>query len=193
MKKGFRKKLKASFERSLRRILLGLFSSSDWKVQRYSGNSKFGSDDLGRDIEDGLKRYVTILRQRSLKINTVIVLGSRAKGSWIPRSDIDVTVIADNLPREGRNAITFRLFDLKRRVVLSDRPLYIGVEPSGCCTKGQFLKRLKRFDIRALDAIFFGKVIYDDGFWPEALGYFSKLDRTCPLPEEDLRRLLKPL
>jgi len=191
MKKGYRKKFKVILERMLRKVLFKIFSYSDIEIERYHGNSSFGCDELGRDVEDGVRQYVELLKGRKLQLHTVIVLGSRAKGGWTPQSDVDVTIIASNLPKEGRNFLTKRLFDLRRRIILSDRPLYLGVEPSGCCSKEEFLKRLEGLDITALDAVFYGRIIYDDGFWLKVKERYREMKKKYGLNKIPLRKKLK--
>lgn len=190
MKKGVMKKLKKRLGRVVRRILIKIFSSSSMKVKRYDGTSDFGCDLYGRDVEDGLLKYVGILMSRNVDVHTVIVLGSRAKGNWTPESDVDVTIIASNLPREGKNILSRRFFDVMRYIILSDMPLYLGVEPSGCCSKNEFLKKLRNFDIQVLDAIYYGKIIYDDGFWMTVKTEFNKMKEVYGLDDSLMKKLL---
>ena len=192
MKKSFRKKLKRIFEEVALRFSL-IFVPSTIKIKRYNGNSRFGCDKLGRDIEDGLRKYIKLLKSRNLDIRTVIVLGSRVKGSWTPNSDVDVTIIVNNLPKEGKNFITKQLFGLKRKIVLSSIPLHLNIEPSGCCSEEEFLMKLERFDINALDAVLYGHVIYDKGFWPRVKERYRKLKEKYCIDEELLRKELKPV
>lgn len=193
MKKGYRKKFKVILKRMLRKILLKIFSCSDVEIEQYRGNSSFGCDELGRDIEDGLRRYIRFLESRKLQIHTVIVLGSRVKGSWTPRSDVDVTIIAGNLPGEGKNLLTERLFGLRRNLIVSDRSLYLGIEPSGCCSKKEFLERLERFDIQVLDAVFYGQVVYDDGFWRNVKMKYKEMETKYGLEHIPLKEMLVAL
>jgi predicted nucleotidyltransferase len=193
VKKGYRKKLKKNFERLLRKILSTIFSSSSIEVKRFNGDSSFGCDEYGRDIEDGLKKYINILKNRGIALHTVILLGSRAKGLWTSRSDVDVTIIASNLPKEGENLLSKRLTNLRRRLILCDRPLYLGIEPSGCCSKEEFLERLRSFDIQALDAIFYGRIIYDDGFWDIAKAQYTEIECKYRLDPLYLKKILFPL
>jgi len=190
MKRGYRKRAKVILEKTLRWFSRKTVFPSDMKVQQYVGDSLFGCDELGRDVEDGLQKYVSLLRTRGVRMHTVIVLGSRAKETWKPESDIDVTIVADDLPKEGRNFLTRRLLDLRRRIILSDRPIRMGIEPSGCCSREEFLKRMEQFDVQALDAVLYGQVIYDDGFWQTAKVNFKELAKKHGLEELALRRLL---
>jgi hypothetical protein len=190
MKKGYRKKFKKILEKIFRKVLYKIFSSSNIRIKRYNGSSSLGCDELGRDIEDGLRLYIKLLKSRKLQIHTVILLGSRAKGSWTPQSDVDVTIIASNLPKERRNPLTKRLFDLRRGLILSDRPVYLGIEPSGCCSKAEFLERLEIFDIQVLDAIFYGRVIYDDGFWQTLKKKYKEIEKKYGLEQIPLKDML---
>lgn len=190
MKEGYRKKIKVILEKMPRRVLYKIFSSPHIQIEQYRGNSMFGYDELGRDVEDGLRQYIKLLKSRKLQIYTVIVLGSRAKGSWTPQSDVDVTVIGSNLPKEGKNLLTERLFDLRSKLILSDRPLYLGIEPSGCCSKSEFLERLEQFDIQVLDAIFYGRVIYDDGFWTTVKMKYEEMEKKYRLEQIPLKNML---
>jgi predicted nucleotidyltransferase len=190
LKKGYRKKAKETFERLFRRCAHAVLSS-DIRIKPYDSNSSLGCDELGRDVEDGVRKYVEILKSRGIEIETVIALGSRVKGSWKPQSDVDLTVIADNLPHEGRNSLSKRLNDMKIRLLLSDRPIYIGIEPSGCCSACEFLERLKRFDVQTLDAVLYGKVIYDTGFWRTAIERYRTLEKMYHLENIDLKAMVK--
>lgn len=194
MKKGYRKKIKVLLEKEIRGLLRKIFSSPKIKIREYDGKSAFGCDLLGRDIEDGLRKYVRILIARNVDVHTVIVLGSRVKGKWIPESDVDVTIIASNLPKRKKNFfIVGKLFELRRRLILSDRPLYLGIEPSNCFCKEEFLKQLERLDINALDAILYGKVIYDDGFWLKVKGKYEEIKKKYKLNDDVLREKLKAI
>lgn len=190
MKKSYKKKIKVAINKALRRIFYRTLNDPKIKVKNYRENSNFGYDEFGRDVEDGLLQYIKLLKSRKLQIHTVIVLGSRAKGSWTPQSDVDVTVIASNLPRERRNPLTKRLFGLRRKLILSDRPLYLGIEPSGCCSKTEFLERLERFDIQVLDAIFYGQVIHDDGFWRTVKMKYKEVEKKYGLEQIPLKEML---
>ena len=190
MKKGHRKRLKVILERMLLKVLRRIFSLSNIEIKRYLGNSSLGCDELGRDVEDGMHQYIKLLKNRKLQIHTVIVLGSRAKGTWTPQSDVDVTIIASNLPKKGRNLLVKRLFGLRKKLILSDRPLYLGIEPSGCCSKAEFLERLERFDIQVLDAVFYGRIIYDDGFWLTLKTKYKKMEKKYGLEQIPLKKML---
>lgn len=192
-KNSYKKRFKDILERSFIKIFLRVATNSKIQIKKYQLNSRFGCDEFGRDIEDGLNKYVKIIKSRGIKVHTVILLGSRAKGVWTPKSDVDVTIIASNLPKEGKNFLTRRLFNLKRHFVLSDRPLYMRIEPSGCCSKDEFIRRLKSLDIQVLDAVFYGQIIYDDGFWKTIKSEYKRIKRRYGLKNNSLKQLLLPL
>ncbi|MEM1595519.1 MAG: nucleotidyltransferase domain-containing protein, partial [Ignisphaera sp.] len=54
---------------------------------------------------DDLKSLVESYRNRfSLKL--VVLFGSRARGNYTDESDIDILVVADNLPKDPREAFS---------------------------------------------------------------------------------------
>ncbi|MHA1225644.1 MAG: nucleotidyltransferase domain-containing protein [Candidatus Hodarchaeales archaeon] len=181
MKRGIRKKVKRFLERIQRKLLYKMVSIS--KVKQYNGNSSLGSDEFGRDVESGVLQYVELLKKRNLKIHTIIVLGSRVKGRGRSDSDVDLTIISSSSPKKGNNFISQRIYDFKIRKLYSDRPLYIGIEPSICLTKKEFLLRLEAFDVDALDAIYYGKIVYDDGFWELVKEKYQKIRKEYKINE----------
>lgn len=189
LKRGIRKRCQVLLERLHRETCYRIFANSKVRVKKYEGYTPFGSDEFGRDVADGISKYIELLKKRGLTVHTVIVLGSRAKGSWKPSSDIDITVIADDLPK-NKKSLPFRLFGLGKHDILSDAPLCLGIEPSGCCSKEEFLKRLKEFDIQVLDAIFYGRIVYDVGFWPEVKKRFHKIEKEYNLSQLNLKQKL---
>jgi predicted nucleotidyltransferase len=190
MKKGYRKKIKKNLERIVRKILLIFFTFNNVKIKEFNGSSNFGCDEYGRDVEDGLCKYVGLLKKRGLNVHTVILLGSRVKGVWTPMSDVDVTIIASNLPEKGRNILTKRLSDLRRKIIFSDQPLCLGIEPC-VFSKEEFLESLERFEVNVLDAVFYGHIIYDDGFWSKVKEKYLEIEKKYGLREIPLREQLK--
>ena len=65
--------------------------------------------------------------------------------------------------------------------MLNDAPLFMGIQPSACCSREEFLLWLKGLRISALDALYYGKVVYDDGFWNKALHEFKKIKKKYGL------------
>ncbi len=156
---------------------------------------ELGTDELGRDIALYLKKYASLLRKRRVKLHTLIVLGSRAKGRGKPESDVDIMIIASDLP--GRSTPEFtnavqKILNIRRNFLLTDAPLFIGVEPTAC-SREEFLQWLKEFKVVALDAIYYGKVIYDDGFWKMVLQYFRKIEKKYGLNKTKIKEMLSVL
>lgn len=122
------------------------------------GAVDLGRDELGEDVLKLVYGYKVALEERGVRIRSLLVFGSRARGDYKPWSDIDVVVVAENLPKVKRWEI-----------------LWVGeVEPRGY-TPEEFLEALWRLDLTALDACDEGRVIYDDGFWQEARGLFERV------------------
>jgi predicted nucleotidyltransferase len=189
-KESWRKKVKDDLGILRRKLLRLIFADTALKVKQFDQGSPFGYDKLGRDVNDGLQKYVRFLFDRNLRVNSLVVMGSRVKGSWTASSDIDVLIVADGLPPEGTNLITRRLFRLRRSLLLSDRPLFLGIEPSGCCSRSEFLTRLRCFDLQTLDAVLYGQVVYDDGFWHVVTEQYRKMEFEYSLNRSFLKELL---
>ena len=156
-------------------------------------NTNLGVDRRGRDVAVCLQMYVTLLIRRGVKVHTLLVLGSRAKGRARPQSDVDVTIIASDLP--GKNTFEFtdlaqKIMNVRKEILLCDFPLLIGVQPSSCCSKCEFIRWLKDFKAIALDAVYYGKVIYDDGFWNEVKSIFEGIEKKYNLNETEVPALL---
>jgi hypothetical protein len=115
------------------------------------------------------------------------------KGRGKPRSDIDVTVIASNLP--GRSSPEFpnipqKILNIRRWLLLNDAPIFMGIQPSLCCSKKEFLQWLSEFRLIVLDAICYGKIIYDDGFWKEVLAEFGEIEDKYGINRMEIKKLL---
>jgi hypothetical protein len=52
---------------------------------------------------------------------------------------------------------------------------------------------MERFDIQTLDALYYGMVLYDDGFWRQAKEKFQKLTQQYKLDEAEVKRKLLPV
>jgi predicted nucleotidyltransferase len=130
-----------------------------------------GKDEFGRNMGRYFRSYIDLLRRRGIKIHTLILLGSRAKNRWKPRSDLDIFVIASGLPK----GLTRRMSKYTRAHALSDIPLFLGIEAYGF-TKEEFLVRLENLDLPTLDAICCGKVLFDDGFWLQVKRAYERIE-----------------
>lgn len=186
------KRLEHIYKKISRLIFWGIkeHSYSNPMIRNFT---EFGLDDMGKDVAIGLKLYVDLLLKRGVKLHTVIVLGSRAKKKAKPDSDIDVMIIASNLPGKSFPEPTIfpqKILNLKRWFLLNDSPLFMGIQPSACCSREEFLSWLKSFRITALDAIYYGRVVYDDGFWNKVLNEFEKIEKKYRLKETNIRKLL---
>jgi predicted nucleotidyltransferase len=150
-------------------------------------------DESGRSIAGCLREYVNLLINRGVKLHTLLILGSRAKGRGKPESDVDVMVIASDLP--GRKMSEFtnfpqKIMNIRQQLLLTDFPLCIGVQSSSNCSREEFLQWLREFKVAALDAVYYGKVIYDDGFWSKVMQNFKEIEKKFRLRETTLREML---
>ena len=190
MKSGIRKRLREPFKLAIREILFRIDASAG-KTQGYQIASGLGCDKHGKDIESGLREYVRLLRTRDSGLHTILVLGSRVKGTWLPASDVDVTVISDNLSRKSQYPISQRLYDLQVHFRYSDRPLNLGIVASCYYSKSEFIRAIEQFDFQALDALFYGRVVYDNGFWQLAIDRYNELEKRYGLDRIRLKRMLR--
>jgi predicted nucleotidyltransferase len=183
MKYSWRKKVKGTFLRIYRTLCYKVFGQQVDYGESRRGSIDLGVDRFGRNVAEGMQAYVGLLKNRGIHIHSVVVLGSRAKGRWTPDSDVDVTVIASNvLDKDG-------FLGIRRWFLLSDKPLFMGIE-SYCCSKEEFLRLLSNFDLMSLDAIYYGKVIYDDGSWVELKKMFEEMERKYDLKKLPLKEML---
>jgi predicted nucleotidyltransferase len=171
-----------TYRRLRNKLAYALFGVRSFNIHERTPTHDLGVDEFGRNVADGLAFYTQLLKARGLDVKTVLALGSRAKRRFTPQSDVDAIVIARNLP-EGKR---------EKERVMSDAPIFMGIEPDGF-TPEDFLERLYDFDMEVLDAIYYGKVIYDDGFWLEVRRIFDQLDAKYGLREMNLERGLRVL
>ena len=87
------------------------------------------------------------------KLRLVVLFGSYARGDYTEESDIDVLVVADDLPRDPREAF--------EKLVIMEEPR---ITPIGLNTE-IFLKKLERGEPFILEIIEDGKIVcYDEEF-----------------------------
>jgi hypothetical protein len=185
------KKWKKSPVAMLRRFLnevLGQLMGTTRAMDPESIQMADDGDSSGGDLGCSLQSYIKLLRSRGLELHSVVVLGSRAKNRWNSKSDIDTLVIASGLPI----GITRRMSVYTRSHVLSDMPLFLGVQAYGC-TRDEFLERLSNLDLPCLDAICWGKIVFDDGFWLEANNRFKVIEEEYGIQRTLLKRKLLPI
>ena len=130
-----------------------------------------GVDEEGVDVRIYVKEFKEkLLAQSKDLVHSIVVFGSRVRGNWKPWSDIDVMIVLRNIPPE------------RKLEVVPYAPL---VQP-WIYTEKEFYECLKKFDIAILDALEYGLVIYDDGFWKKAKKYFEQFKKEWELvPIED--------
>lgn len=144
----------------------------------------FGSTELKMNVKSGLEKYVKLLLDSSLKVRTIVIMGSRARGDWKPHSDTDILVIAENFPQDHSGLL----------VALNPPEVWgLSLEPRAYTPK-DFLDAIWALELTALDAIQEGIVLYDDGFWMEAKKAFQRAKRAYRLRRiSDGWMALKPI
>jgi len=109
---------------------------------------------LKKEAEALLKNFIKEIS--SLKPKCILLFGSYAREDFTELSDIDVCVIAENLPSD----------ELQRRnlrgVYSTPKIRAIGFYPE------EFLNYLRNLRLFAYDIISEGRVLYDEGFFAEA-------------------------
>lgn len=119
-----------------------------------------------REIARYVQRVV-----KHLQPEGVVLYGSRATGSYGEGSDIDIVVVADNLPADFLERLSI-LAELNR----STAP----IEAMGY-TRREFCRMLRKRHPTALYALEEGKVLFDRGFIREMRLRFGKMKRDLGL------------
>jgi hypothetical protein len=178
----WRKPARALVQRLLRTLSLRT-SKTDYP-QQLRGSScsglDLGKDNFGRDVAENVSIYANLLRSRGVRLHTVLVLGSRAKGKWTPDSDVDLVVLADDLPSKH----------YERWYAVRDSPINMGADICAC-TPIEFLEYLREFRIWALDAVFYGRIAYDDGLWSGILAHFTEMENKYGLNRHEIAETLR--
>ncbi len=95
--------------------------------------------------------------RRKLLVKLVVLFGSRARGDYTDESDIDVLVVADDLPKDPRESFAI-LRDAK----------YADVNPIGLNTE-IFLKKLRAGSTFIIEILEEGKIMYADKEFQEQI------------------------
>ncbi|MEM1575494.1 MAG: nucleotidyltransferase domain-containing protein [Nitrososphaerota archaeon] len=113
---------------------------------------------------EAYKKIEEFLKQvKHLKPKTIILFGSYAKNEFTEFSDIDICLIAENLPEN--------IFERRSLSGLYKVPSLrvIGYYPK------EFLEEIKKPNFFIYDILNDGKIIYDDGFIKEAKKLWKKV------------------
>jgi glycosyltransferase involved in cell wall biosynthesis/predicted nucleotidyltransferase len=170
-----------AYRRLRRRIAYKLFGIRTFDVQTDENLPNLGIDEFGRQVTQGLLFYSGLLRIRGVALHTIVVLGSRAKGRWSPKSDVDVLIIADEIPNRHR-----------RGPIFSDVPIFLGIRPD-IFTPSELLSELGCLNTKILDAVYYGKVVYDDGFWSVVNQRVKQFEAEFSLDETHLKEIIHAL
>lgn len=106
---------------------------------------------------------VLIEHAKELQPSTILLFGSYAKGNFTEASDIDICLIADNMPRDELTRRT--LPDLQKPAKV--RVIGFGTE--------EFLDYLRTLRFLAFDIVADGVVIYDNGAYKKIRETYNEL------------------
>ncbi len=131
--------------------------------------------DLGRtpegaDVLSKLISYVRFLLREGVRLRSVVVIGSRARGDWKPWSDTDVIIVVEQA---------------EKRLPRNEDALAIGLE-ARVFRPEELFKALEEFRLTALEAGDQGVPVYDDGFWPTFKARFEELRRAYGLERTEV-------
>ena len=126
------------------------------------------------NINNILAEYSKILSLMLGKF-TGVLYGSMARGDNNLWSDIDFLVISDKLPQNPLKRIEF-LYSIMES----------SIEVKGY-TRNEFLKMIEKRNPIALDSLYEGKIIADDGFWEIAMNKFEEVKKRYELVKEPKR------
>ena len=97
-----------------------------------------------------MRDYIRKLKEKDIEVHSLVVIGSRAYGYYTTSSDIDVVVIIDDYEKVEE---TFHL------------GLNTGYIEPRIYAREDAEKLLECYDAVLLEALEFGVVFHDDGFW----------------------------
>ncbi len=134
------------------------------RLRRADCKVDLGSLENGRNAYRELIRWVQGLEGKGIKVRFVGVIGSRAKGSWKPWSDIDVILIAENLPPRGIE---------RYRLLLSDS-IDLDIR---AYTPEEAKEAVDKLEREFLDLERYGRIVKDDGIYDEIRERLYKVRR----------------
>jgi len=140
----------------------------------------FPRDKLRNEAKEQLNSFLREIQP--LAPRCVILFGSYARGNFTESSDVDVCVIAENLPKE----------ELARRCLTglysTSRVKAIGFYPD------EFIRYLENLRFLAYDIIAYGMPVLDDGFYARMKRVFEAcVEKYGVMKEAKGWRVLKAL
>ncbi len=110
-------------------------------------------------------------RLKGYGLRSMVLFGSRARMKHLRESDVDVLIVAEGfegLPFYEREYIVQKLWS-------QEYPL----EP-WCYTPRELLEAVEKPRIDVVDALDYGIVVYDDGFWSEVRRRYGHRYKRTP-------------
>lgn len=107
------------------------------------------------EVKRELEKLAEVLQD--LRVHSIVLFGSRARGEHLKSSDYDVLIVAEGFENMS--------FYEREYLVLSRYRGRVPLEP-WCYTPREVVESLERRPrIDIVDAVEHGMVVYDDGFW----------------------------
>ena len=172
------KKGPVAIAKRLMKKVLSAFIDRFAVKEQVNKKQPFNKEMFEKNLNRVFKNYFGLLQQRGLNVHSIVLLGSWAKNRGHAKSDLDIIVVATGLP-------TGPIGRILRNRKLSEFPLFLGIEPFGY-TKQEFLECTVHLDLRALDALYCGKILFDDGFWQQAKENSKLIEEKYLLKKEEL-------
>jgi predicted nucleotidyltransferase len=164
-------------KRLIKKVLSAFIDRYEVK-EHVNKNQPFNKEMFEKNLNKLFIKYFKLLQQRGLNVHSIVLLGSWAKNRGHAKSDLDIIVVATGLP-------TGPIGRILRNRKLTEFPLFLGIEPYGY-TKQEFLECITHLDLRALDALYCGKVLFDNGFWQQAQENSKLIEEKYLLKKEEL-------
>ena len=127
-------------------------------------------------MSEGLRELAEKLRGYGVRL--IILFGSRARGDYTEDSDVDVLVVADQLPRDPREAYTVVAKLAGPKVVPT------------CFNTESFMKRLEGESTMIMEVLEDGKVVYaDEGFLEEVRAKYREVRERWTRSDKTWKRV----
>ncbi len=122
------------------------------KLREHDCTPDIGKLENGREAYREVLKWLQELEKKGIKIKLAAIIGSRAKGIWRPWSDIDVILIAENLPPPS----------IQRYLLLLSDEIDLDIR---AYTPEEAEKAIENLEREFLDLEQHGKIVRDDGIY----------------------------
>ena len=113
----------------------------------------------GRRAIEIINEFIDSLLDLSVNLKSVVVIGSRARGSWRRSSDIDLVMVFDD--SDGLD-----------KIIMAE---HIGLIDPKPYTVEEAFRAIENADTTMIEAFEYGVIVYDDGFWCRLRSRYEEL------------------